>query len=59
MTGRKPPKAYRAPKILGDNEGLSSFSGKEVLKMADAMSLSHVKHAIFADDQLLRGWVNK
>jgi diaminohydroxyphosphoribosylaminopyrimidine deaminase/5-amino-6-(5-phosphoribosylamino)uracil reductase len=50
--------AYRAPKVLADTSGLAPFMGQEPFSMDDTISLTNVRHASFADDQLMRGHVN-
>ncbi len=48
---------YRAPKIFGDTEALSVFSGRECLELKEAITLRDVQHTILGDDQLMRGYV--
>ncbi len=49
--------AYRAPKILADTEALPVFTGPPRPRLADAFTLTNIRHANFDDDQLLRGFV--
>lgn len=49
--------AYRSPKLLGDPSGLSPFYGFGPDSMGNAIELSQVTHAVFGDDQLIRGFV--
>ncbi|MEX0331298.1 MAG: bifunctional diaminohydroxyphosphoribosylaminopyrimidine deaminase/5-amino-6-(5-phosphoribosylamino)uracil reductase RibD [Puniceicoccaceae bacterium] len=49
--------AYRGPRILADTSGLSPFMGQEPVSIKDAISLKDVRHATFADDQLMRGFI--
>jgi diaminohydroxyphosphoribosylaminopyrimidine deaminase/5-amino-6-(5-phosphoribosylamino)uracil reductase len=46
---------YRAPVILADNSALSPFYGYEPSDMQRAIRLRKVRHALFADDQLIHG----
>lgn len=49
--------AYRAPKLLADASGLAPFVGQEPGTMQDCVQLRNVRHEIFGDDQLMRGFV--
>lgn len=49
--------AYRAPKLLADPSGLAPFSGEEPDTMQDTIRLRDIRHAVFGDDQLMRGFV--
>ena len=49
--------AYRAPRLLADTSGLAPFMGQEPATMEDAIQLRDVRHAVFGDDQLMRGFV--
>ncbi|MDA0349055.1 MAG: bifunctional diaminohydroxyphosphoribosylaminopyrimidine deaminase/5-amino-6-(5-phosphoribosylamino)uracil reductase RibD [Verrucomicrobia bacterium] len=49
--------AYRAPKFLGDAKAPSFVEGQEIAIMEAAYSLSQVQHALFGDDQLMRGFL--
>lgn len=46
---------YRAPLLLADNSALAPFYGFEPSEMSRAIRLADVRHALFGDDQLLRG----
>jgi diaminohydroxyphosphoribosylaminopyrimidine deaminase/5-amino-6-(5-phosphoribosylamino)uracil reductase len=50
--------SYRSPTIFGDSETLAAFSGRECLKLEDAVRLSSVKQDIFGEDHLYRGYIN-
>lgn len=50
--------AYRAPKFLADTEGLKLFHGAETSTMASAFTLDKVQHAVFGQDQLMRGFLH-
>jgi len=50
--------AYHAPKFIADSEAASFVGGQEIATMQNAFSLSHVQHALFGDDQLMRGFIN-
>jgi len=49
--------AYRAPLLFCDNESFPSFGGDELKVLKMAPRLEQVKHAQFADDSLMRGYV--
>lgn len=49
--------AYRAPRLLADSSGLAPFFGQEPGTIQDAIQLSRVRHEIFGDDQLMRGFL--
>jgi diaminohydroxyphosphoribosylaminopyrimidine deaminase / 5-amino-6-(5-phosphoribosylamino)uracil reductase len=49
--------AYRAPKFLADAEAILPFAGPPRPRLADAYTLTEVRHATFGDDQLLRGFI--
>ena len=49
--------AYRAPLLLADPSGLSPFMAFEPVNMSDSVHLHCVQHAVFGDDQLMRGFV--
>ncbi|OHE88672.1 MAG: riboflavin biosynthesis protein RibD, partial [Verrucomicrobia bacterium RIFCSPLOWO2_12_FULL_64_8] len=48
---------YRAPVLLGDDRAKSVFKGLRTEKLANAVRLEEVRHALFGPDQLLRGRV--
>jgi diaminohydroxyphosphoribosylaminopyrimidine deaminase/5-amino-6-(5-phosphoribosylamino)uracil reductase len=47
--------AYRAPVILADEAAVAPFSGAAPDFIQQGWRLEDVRHAIFGDDQLLRG----
>jgi diaminohydroxyphosphoribosylaminopyrimidine deaminase / 5-amino-6-(5-phosphoribosylamino)uracil reductase len=49
--------AYRAPKFLADSEAPAFISGQVIENMNAAFELNQVRHAIFGNDQLTRGFV--
>ncbi len=49
---------YRSPKLLADSSAVSPFSGQSPAHIADAITLKNVRHAIFSDDQLIRGHIH-
>ena len=49
--------AYRAPKILGDRKALSVFSGFEKAQLSSAITLEQVRHCVYGNDQLMRGFI--
>lgn len=49
--------AYRSPKLLADSSALAPFFGQEPVSMRETINLSGVRHAVFGEDQLLRGFV--
>ncbi|MFO7724277.1 MAG: bifunctional diaminohydroxyphosphoribosylaminopyrimidine deaminase/5-amino-6-(5-phosphoribosylamino)uracil reductase RibD [Oceanipulchritudo sp.] len=49
--------AYRSPKLLADASALAPFSGQEPDSMKETICLEGIRHAIFGDDQLMRGYV--
>ncbi len=48
---------YRAPLLFADERAKSGFSGLRTEKLVNAVRLTDVRHANFADDQLMRGRV--
>lgn len=48
---------YRAPMLLADERAKSGFTGLRTEKLAAAVRLTDVRHAVFGDDQLMRGRV--
>jgi diaminohydroxyphosphoribosylaminopyrimidine deaminase/5-amino-6-(5-phosphoribosylamino)uracil reductase len=48
---------YRSPKLLADGSGLAPFFGQEPVSMKSTIRLTEVRHAVFGDDQLMRGFV--
>lgn len=49
--------AYRSNKILADENGLSPFSGYAPEGMEKTLILDKPRHAVFGDDQLMRGHI--
>lgn len=50
---------YRAPKLLADAQAISPFTGQSPLTMDQAATLRDVRHAVFGDDQLIRGHLHR
>ena len=48
---------YRAPLLFGDDKAKSVYRGLRTEKLAHAIRLENVKHEIYGDDQLMRGFV--
>lgn len=51
--------AYRAPKLMADEEAPSCFTGQSLREVSQAFELHNVRHAQLGDDQLLRGYFQK
>lgn len=49
---------YRAPILMGDDKAKSVYRGLRTEKLAQAIRLEKVRHEVFGDDQLMRGFVN-
>ncbi|MBK1878872.1 bifunctional diaminohydroxyphosphoribosylaminopyrimidine deaminase/5-amino-6-(5-phosphoribosylamino)uracil reductase RibD [Pelagicoccus mobilis] len=49
---------YRAPIMLGDDKAKSVYRGLRTEKLSQAIRLEKVRHEVFGDDQLMRGFVN-
>jgi len=49
---------YRAPVLLGDDKAKSVYRGLRTEKIAQAIRLERVRHEVFGDDQLLRGYLS-
>ncbi len=49
--------AYRAPRLLADDNGLHPFMGQHPGTMGEAIGLEEVHQASFGEDQLMRGFV--
>lgn len=47
--------AYRSNKLLADENGLSPFRGYAPEGMDKTLVMEHPRHALFGDDQLMRG----
>ncbi len=48
---------YRAPILLADVEAFAAFEGAAPQKIADSIRLRKVRHELFGDDVLTRGWI--
>lgn len=48
---------YRAPKLFADASALPAFSGQAPETVAQAIELKNIRHTIFAEDQLIRGFL--
>lgn len=46
---------YRAPTLFADDKAKPAFTGLRTEKLANALRLGSVKHAVFGDDSLIRG----
>ncbi|MCF3651898.1 bifunctional diaminohydroxyphosphoribosylaminopyrimidine deaminase/5-amino-6-(5-phosphoribosylamino)uracil reductase RibD [Synoicihabitans lomoniglobus] len=46
---------YRAPMVLADDKSKSGFTGLRTERLDTALRLTEVHHAVFGDDQLMRG----
>lgn len=49
---------YRAPIMMGDDKAKSVYRGLRTEKLAQAIRLGKVRHEVFGEDQLMRGFVN-
>ncbi len=49
---------YRAPIMMGDDKAKSVYRGLRTERLAQAVRLEKVRHEVFGDDQLMRGFVN-
>lgn len=49
---------YRAPILMGDDKAKPVYSGLRIERLAQAIRLSKVRHEVFGDDQLMRGFVS-
>lgn len=49
---------YRAPILMGDDKAKSVYRGLRTERLAQAIRLEKVRHEVFGDDQLMRGFVN-
>ena len=49
--------SYRAPILLADAEALPAFRGASPGSIAEGWRLKKVRHALFGDDVLTRGWL--
>jgi diaminohydroxyphosphoribosylaminopyrimidine deaminase/5-amino-6-(5-phosphoribosylamino)uracil reductase len=50
--------AYRAPKLLADTSGLAPFMGQSPASMDKTLRLTDVRHDVFEEDQLMRGFLS-
>lgn len=48
---------YRAPILMGDDKAKPVYRGLRTEKLAQAIRMSRVRHEVFGDDQLMRGFV--
>lgn len=48
---------YRAPIMMGDDKAKSVYRGLRTEKLSQAIRLEKVRHQVFGDDQLMRGFV--
>lgn len=51
--------AYQAPLLLGDEEALAPFTGRDPAEMSGALRLTGVRHEVFGEDALTRGFLTK
>jgi len=49
--------SYRAPMLLADSDALPAFHGAAPASISAGWRLKKVRHAVFGDDVLTRGWV--
>lgn len=49
---------YRAPIMMGDDKAKPVYRGLRTEKLSQAIRLDRVKHEVFGDDQMLRGFVS-
>lgn len=50
--------AYRAPLLFSDEQALSPFAGEAPDSPAQCARLTDVRHEVFGDDDLVRGWIS-
>ncbi len=50
--------SYRAPKLLADASAIAAFQGRTTPRIAECITLTHVEHAVFGEDQMVRGFVS-
>ncbi len=48
---------YQAPRILADEHALPVFQGRQTNRVDEAITLTSVRHEVFGDDVLTRGYV--
>lgn len=48
---------YRSPRIFADEAAIPVFSGQKIEAVSEGLYLADVRHAIFGDDQLIRGYL--
>ena len=51
--------AYQAPKIMADSEAPSIGSARQTLTVSQAFELGDVRHEVFGDDMLTRGFLKR
>ena len=49
---------YRAPILMGDDKAKPVYRGLRTEKLAHAIRLDRVRHEVFGEDQLMRGFVS-
>ena len=49
--------SYRSPQIFADEAAVPVLSGQKTEAISDGFRLTEVRHAIFGDDQLIRGYL--
>lgn len=49
---------YRAPIMMGDDKAKSVYRGLRTEKLSQSIRLEKVRHEVFGDDQLMRGFIN-
>ena len=49
--------SYRSPRIFADEAAVPVFSGQRTEAVSEGFHLADVRHAIFGDDQLIRGYL--
>lgn len=49
---------YRAPIMLGDDKAKPVYRGMRIEKLSQAIRLERVRHEVYGDDQLMRGYVS-
>lgn len=49
---------YRAPLLFGDDKAKSVYRGLRTEKLAHAIRMENVKHEIYGEDQLMRGFIS-
>ena len=49
---------YRAPILMGDDKAKPVYRGLRTEKLAQAIRLENVRHEVFGEDQLIRGYIS-